>query len=127
MSRKFLPRKPVLRQPLFGFFERLRGKLAPARASNFLLRDKPGFLQHANMLHHRGQGHAVRLGQFCDGRLAEYQGRQNRAARGVSEGAKGGVKFARILNHAVYYLPAPLRYQAKSSARQTRDLGALFL
>jgi hypothetical protein len=105
----------------------MRGKLAPARPSNLLLRDKPGFLQHANMLHHCRQRHAVRLGQFSDGGLAEHQASQNRAPCGISQRAKGGIQSRRILNHTVYYPLATLCCQAESLAHSTALSGTFLL
>jgi hypothetical protein len=68
------------------------------------------------MLHHCRQRHAVRLGQFCDGGLAEHQARQNRTPRGISQRAKGGIQSRTTLNHTVYYPLATLCCQAQSLA-----------
>ena len=49
-----------------------------------------------------GERHGKRLGQFRDHGFAAGQAGQDGAARGVSEGAKGGVeRRSEIVNHVV--------------------------
>lgn len=70
-------------------------------AAVFFLGDEAGLFKDVKMLHHRGERHAVRLGKFRDGSLAEHEGGKNGAASGVGERAEGGVEGVSILNHMV--------------------------
>jgi len=58
-------------------------------------------LEDADVLHHGGQGHAVRAGEVGHGRFAEHEGSEDGAAGGVGESAEGGIEGCGILNHVV--------------------------
>jgi len=53
------------------------------------------------MLHHGRQRHAMWLSQLRDGSLAQHERGKDSAARGIGQGAKGGIERSRILNHTV--------------------------
>ena len=55
------------------------------------------------MLHHGWKRHPIRIGQDGYRRPAAAQVGQNRAPRGIRQGAKDGVQPPVILNHMVYY------------------------
>jgi len=75
--------------------------LAETGAADFFLRDEAGAFEDPDVLHHRGEGHAVRFGKVADGGFAEHEGGEDGAASGIGEGAEGGVEGLRILNHMV--------------------------
>jgi hypothetical protein len=100
MERSF-PKSAVLGNPLFCVFQGLGGQAALARAAGFLLRDKAGILQNLDVLHDRGQGHAVRFSEFGNGSLAEHQAGKDGAAGGIGECAEGRIEGMCIVNHVV--------------------------
>ena len=65
-SELLLPENAVLFDPFLRLQQRFARKLAMPRAARLLLGKKPGLLEHANVLHHRRQRHAVRFGKFAD-------------------------------------------------------------
>ncbi len=58
---------------MFRVLQRLGSELAMARAPDLLLGDEAGLFKDVNMFHHRRKGHAVGLGEFGDGSLAEHE------------------------------------------------------
>jgi len=95
------PEAAVLGDPVFGLLQGSGSKLAEARAANLFLRDEAGLLEDADVLHHRGKGHAVRAGKVGHGSFAEHEGSEDGAARRVGEGAEGGIESCGTLNHMV--------------------------
>jgi hypothetical protein len=95
------PERAVLGNPCLRFLQGPGSEPAAARAPEFSLRDEAGVFKDSQMLHHRGQAHAVGPGQLRDGGLAARQGRDDGAARGVSQRLEGGVESSVILNHSV--------------------------
>ncbi len=97
-----LPEFLVERDPLGGGAQWLGIQAATSHAPVLVSLHQAGLYQHAQVLLHSRQGHAVRPGQFAEGEFAAGQLRQDGAAGGVSQGAEGGVKGrAVILNHMV--------------------------
>jgi len=99
-----LPEDAVLGDPVCGLLHGLRGEPAMAHATDLVLRDKTGLLENAQMLHNGRQRHVVGMGELGNGRRALGESRDNRPARGVGEGGKGGIQPVlrcdrRILNH----------------------------
>jgi hypothetical protein len=95
------PEAAVLGDPVFGLFQGSGGKAAEARTANLFLPDETGLLEDVDVLHHGGQGHAVRFGEIGQGSFAEHEGSEDGAASGVGESAKGGIEGCGILNHMV--------------------------
>lgn len=58
----------------------------------FVALDESRLREHAQMLRHGRKRHFVRRGKVADGSLAKSELREDAAARGVGEGAKGGVE-----------------------------------
>ena len=96
-----LPEAAVLGNPVFGVLEGSWREPAEAGAADFLLRDEAGVLEDADVLHHSGQGHAVRAGKVGHRGFAEHEGSEDGAAGGVGESAEGGIEGCGILNHMV--------------------------
>jgi len=63
-----------------------------ASTAGLFLGYQAGLLEDAQMLHNRREGHAVRPGKFGDGGLAEHEGGEDGAARGIGECAEGGIE-----------------------------------
>jgi hypothetical protein len=95
------PEHAVLRDPLFGGFQRLGRELALADASGLFLGDEAGALEDAEVLHDCRQRHAVGPGEFGDGGLAEHKSGEDGAAGGIGKGTEGGVESSGIVNHMV--------------------------
>ena len=95
------PEAAVLGDPVFGLLQGSGRELAEARAADFLLRDEAGVLEDADVLHHSGQGHAVRAGKVGHRGFAKHEGSEDGAAGGVGECAEGGIEGCGILNHMV--------------------------
>ena len=95
------PEDAILGDPVFRGFEGSRSEPAEARPSDLFLGDQACVFEDAEMLNHRGKGHAVRPGKVGDGSFAEHEGGEDGAASGVGEGAEGGIEGLRILNHMV--------------------------
>lgn len=102
---------------MHGLLHGRRRQLARDGAPALVARDQAGIGEDVEMLHHRGQRHPERLGQFADRHaVVLVEPRQQRTPRRVGErgehaverGAFGGIF---ILNHEVKYWAAPLRSQ----------------
>jgi len=76
---------------------------AAAYATVLVVLNQAGAVKHAQVLGHCRQRHAEGLRQLAHRCFAQRQARQDGAACGVSERAKGGVESdrLRILNHMV--------------------------
>jgi hypothetical protein len=95
------PEAAVLGDPVFGLPQGSRSELAEARTANLFLRDEPGVLEDADVLHDRGKRHAMRAGKVRQGGFAEHERSKDCAAGRVGERAEGGVEGCGILNHMV--------------------------
>jgi len=95
------PEAAILGDPVFGLLQGSGREPAETRAADFFLGDEAGVLKHADVLHDRREGHAMRAGEVREGGFAKHEGSKDGTAGGVGKGAKGGIKGCGILNHVV--------------------------
>ena len=86
------PESAVLRDPGVGVLQRLGGEAAAVHAAVDLALEQAGGFEHAEMLGDRGERHRKGLGQFRDHGFAAGQTCQDGTARGIGQGAKGGIE-----------------------------------
>lgn len=111
-GKLIFPEHAVSGDPLFGIFQRFGGESALAGAAGLFLSDEAGVFEDAEMLHDCGERHAVGLGEFGDGGLAEHKCGEDGAAGGIADGAEGGVEGTSIVNHMVQCKYSRARRQA---------------
>jgi hypothetical protein len=104
----FGPELLVAVEPIHGLLHRSGDERAGHGATGFPPHDQPGVGEHREVLHHRGQRHGQRPGEFGDGKIAAFpQPRDERAPGRVGEGGESAVETAVgggwILNHKVKY------------------------
>jgi hypothetical protein len=87
-----LPELAVVSDPFGCALHRLGSESASVHASVLVAHDQAGAFEDAQMFRDGGKGHVVRRGEIADGRFTESELREDAAARGVGEGAKGGVE-----------------------------------
>jgi len=96
-----LPEPAVAVDPGGRLAHRARDEAAAPAAALAAALEQAGALQHAQVLGDRRQGHAERVGQLADGRLAGPQPRQDGAPRRVREGREGIAQDRFMVNHMV--------------------------
>ena len=69
-------------------------------AIDFATQQAGGF-QYAQVFGNRWKGNVEWFGEFADRGFAMCEAREDSAAGGIGEGAEGGVKRSRIVNHMV--------------------------
>lgn len=104
----------------------LGGETAAVNAAVDFAAQQAGGFEDAQMLGDGGKGHGERPGDFFYGGFTLREARQDGPARGVGEGAEGGVQPGRgIVNHTVYYYTGGAECQAIfGRARGGREGGA---
>src|ERR1043166_5077881 len=100
----FAPPPAVALEPRRLSLQAARAQPPRPHASDFLRRDEPRLLQHADVLLHARERHLELLGQVRDRRVGAAEVLQHAAPRGVGERGERGIKAGvRILNHMVQY------------------------
>jgi hypothetical protein len=98
------PKGAVLRDPRRGRLHGLGGETATVNAAIDFAMQQAGGFKDAQVLRDSGKGHRERRGKVLNGGFSLREAGQDGAARGVGEGAKGGVEAdSGIVNHTVYY------------------------
>jgi len=91
--------------PLETAVHRLRVQLAYVCASPDRSANKPGALQHFDMLRCRLERHGEWCRQFADVAVLEFQAVQHRSPRRIGEGMEDGIQLCGfIINHMVDYM-----------------------
>jgi len=87
-----LPVPLIAGDPLGGSFHRSGVKAATVDPTVFLPREKPGLLEHSEMLRDCGKGYVERFGKRRHRRLSPGQSRQDRSTGRIGQRRKGEVE-----------------------------------
>jgi hypothetical protein len=96
------PELPVTLDPFGGILHGFGDETAVVDSSILAAHDKPGLLQHPQVLRYGRERHVERGSQVANGGFTLRQARQDTASGSVGKRAEGGIEIGPgILNHVV--------------------------